>query len=210
MINIGDRGPNFGSNKNHENYTVVSVTSEKVIGTFDKPGVGKVAIAMARTPEMNQKITKEFRTLANINNKNNGPRVVPLYSALFSTDSPEPASNSQCKAYIMGWISGALHSKTQKPQFERQLNQWGREQSKFQFKKAQEDIVKLDRFIRTNSNIGDLQLMLHQFSGKLFLIDPTGLADPLEGGHPFVSRWRTLLSGADINLPDDQNFAKRD
>lgn len=210
MINIGDKSPYFGSNKNYENYTVVSVTSEKVIGTFDKPGVGNVAIAMSRDRDMDEKISREFRTLANINNEYNGPRVVPLYSALFSIRSPDAVPNKFCRAYIMGWIEDALHSKTQKPQFERQLNQWGREQSRNQFQQAQKDLAKLDHFIRTKSNIGDLQLMLQQTTGHLFLIDPTGLSKLNIDGHTSVSRWQKLLSGAEMRLPDDQNYNKRD
>lgn len=231
MIKPGDKGPNWGSGPLHENYVVFSVNPDKVIGTFEKPEVGKVAIAIARQKSKNQKLTREFRVLSKIHEFRNGPRTVPLHSKIFTMLSPDPDSTSSstynseydsgyeadieegvpnCRAYTMSWIDNAFHSKTNKPGFDRLLARWATNRSCPQFHNVQADLQRLDLFCRTEHSIGDLQVMLEQNTGKLFLIDPTGLTDCEREGHRLVNRWIKILNGEIRNIPNDPGYKKAD
>ena len=206
-------------------YELIQEASDKLLKVYEKPGVGKVALAVAKKPDKNRIVETEYRTLKSISKLANPPRVVPLYSHLFTLRSPaagpdedqgyeadtedNEAEAPTHYAYIMAWITGC-HSKTQKPRFERQLLQWAKTPACPQFRNAQADLQCLDQFCRNERSIGDLQVMLEERTGHLFLIDPTGLTDCKREGHPLVKRWLKILAGEIRNIPNDPGYKKAD
>lgn len=71
------------------------------------------------------------------------------------------------------------------------------------------DLSTLETFL-THHSIGDLQVMAEESTGKLYLMDPSGLGGST-GVHPFIRQWKDLLTGTgSVRIASDSTYRKTD
>lgn len=178
----------------YSDYAVISQSYAKTIGRLQTPHHGATAIAVARTAAFDDRLTKEFHQLREIGGAIHSPRVVPLYcSRPIAVPSPHDRSRtSRSAAYLMKWIQG-FHSRTDRARFDNSLATL----SAGKKATASGDLEALDRYLKTEKTIPDLQVMLEIASGRLYVLDPgeRGLTPARSVTHPYVAKWRGLLSG---------------
>ena len=175
-------------------YTVISQSYAKTIGRLQTPHHGASAIAVARTSAFDQRLNREFGQLREIGGALHSPRVVPLYcDRPIAVPSPNDRSRtSRSAAYLMKWIQG-FHSRTDRARFDNTLATL----SAGKRDAASRDLDALDRYLKIEKTIPDLQVMVEIASGRLYVLDPgeRGLTPARSITHPFVTKWRGLLSG---------------
>jgi hypothetical protein len=92
----------------------------------------------------------------------------------------------------MKWVEG-FHSRTDRARFDNTLTTLpgGKRDA------ALADVDRLDTYLRSQKTIPDLQVMLEVATGNLYLLDPgeKGLTPPRGRPHPYVEKWRGLLTG---------------
>lgn len=178
----------------YRDYAVISQSHAKTIGRLQTPQHGATAIAVARTGAFDDRLTREFRQLREIGGAIHSPRVVPLYcDRPIAVPSPNDRSRtSRSAAYLMKWIQG-FHSRTDRARFDNSLATL----SAGKKATASGDLEALDRYLKTEKTIPDLQVMLEIASGRLYVLDPgeRGLTPARSVTHPYVAKWRGLLSG---------------
>ncbi len=211
MFEIGDKGIHYDDTTDgFEKYTIVAISNEKVVGKLNAPCYGETAIVLARGSHQNVVIKTEFERLTHLHRLSNGKVVVPLYcSAVVEQKAPDPkhTANGACTSYVAKWIHG-FHSKTNKPQFNKLISQFGKEKTNLA-DQAREDIDALIE-LSGKIGIGDLQVMLEKDTGKLYLIDPGELVNSLTSS-PFLTIWRDVLYGEkELKLVDDDTYDKKD
>ena len=175
-------------------YSVKYQSHRKIIGRLNNRVYGDAAIAVARSAPAGEVLVREFRQLQEIAASQLAPRVVTLYcSAPIEVPAPHDRSRtSRAAAYLMKWIDG-FHSKSDKGRFDNTLATL-RDTRK---DNALADLDALDRYLQTRKTIPDLQVMLELATGRLYLLDPgeKGLGPPGHREHPFIRKWRGLLTG---------------
>jgi len=175
-------------------YAVKSRSYAKTVGRLTTPVHGAPAVAVARTSAFDGKLLNEFRQLKEIGGALRSPRVVPLYSSqpVYVPSPNDRSRTSRSAAYLMKWIDG-FHSRTDRARFDNSLTTLpgGKRDA------ALADVHRLDGYLRSEKTIPDLQVMLEVATGNLYLLDPgeKGLTPPRGRPHPYVEKWRGLLTG---------------
>ncbi len=178
---FANTGPTVIKDDEGNTYTVVAKSADKYIGRCNQDSTK--AIAVARTAAKNELIGGEFAILQWIEFSTSA---VPTYRD-FKVPNPENPSE-QCAAFTMQWIDG-IHSKTNKPAFEKALA------AQKDNKTTQQDLQRITHFITQEQSIGDLQVMIEAATGRLMIVDPRDLKDKPNPDHPFIKIWNDLLTG---------------
>lgn len=182
MDSYANTGPTILKDDQGNTYAVVARSADKYIGRCSQDPTK--AIAVARTADKNELIQGEFGILQWIEDQTS---VVPTYREFKISDPEKPSE--QCAAFTMKWIDG-IHSKTNKPAFERALA------AQKDNAITKQDLQRITHFITTVAGIGDLQLMIETATGRLMIVDPREFKeDKPSPDHPFIKIWNDLLTG---------------